>query len=402
MLPAWEQKGEVHIRWLRGLPQRQERTWGPFNLFTEAGFKRRQVSTDAVTDRLLYGFSVEHDGPIDPDLFRIKVTKAVQLSLTPAANVGQVHFTTDGTEPTAASPVFKAPFTVDDSLTVKAQLFDASGKPLGARWQQPYLFEPLSISAQGLTKDVAGKESPWFSTTANVMIASATAGGAIHYTLDGSEPTAGSAVFAAAIPISDTTTIKAQWFNASGQARGSVVSAAYHKLAGLNHEAVGKKVTLLNPATIADKEHIQTLLTDGLLMRDGQWNSPEVAKFGGSDSEVVIDMGKPTVLRQVGARFMYCQEVGIFPSPKMTVSISNDNKTFTPLGEAGFDSPDNHNDRGTTVKTLMVDGKGQTARYIKIHSNNIGLIPAWHPVKGVPAHLMMDEVIVNPAETQGE
>jgi hexosaminidase len=396
MLPAWEQKGEVHIRWLRGLPQRQERTWGPFNLFTEAGFKRRLASTDAVTDRLLYGFSVHHDGETNPDLFRIKVTKSVSLSLTPAPGVGQLHFTTNGSEPTAASPVMEGPLAIDDSLTVKAQLFDASGKPIAARWQQPYLFEPLTIAAQGMTKNSAGKETDWFAADGQISIVSATPGGVIHYTLDGSEPIATSPTFASPIQIADTTTIKARWFNEAGQGRGSVVSAQYHKLAGLQHEGVGKPVTLLVPATIAGKEQIQPLLTDGLLMRDGQWQAPEVARFDGSDCEVVIDMGKPTALRQVGARFLYAQEVGIFPSPKMTVSISDDNKTFEPLGEAGFVSPDNHNSRGTTIKTLMVDAKGETARYIKIHSNNLGLIPAWHPVKGAPAHLMMDEVIVNP------
>ncbi len=50
----WEQKASASIAILRTrMPQRQERTWGPDNTFTKAGWERRHNATDALAARLL-------------------------------------------------------------------------------------------------------------------------------------------------------------------------------------------------------------------------------------------------------------------------------------------------------------------------------------------------------------
>ncbi len=52
-LVAWEQPPAFHIASLRNLPARQERTWGPDNKVTVAGFAERFAPLDAVAGKLL-------------------------------------------------------------------------------------------------------------------------------------------------------------------------------------------------------------------------------------------------------------------------------------------------------------------------------------------------------------
>ncbi len=52
-LVAWEQPPAFHINSLRQLPSRQERTWGPDNQVTVAGFAARFQPLDAVAGKLL-------------------------------------------------------------------------------------------------------------------------------------------------------------------------------------------------------------------------------------------------------------------------------------------------------------------------------------------------------------
>jgi hypothetical protein len=60
-LVAWEQPPEFHINSLRNLPSRQERTWGPDNKVTVAGFAERFQPLDAVAGKLL-------QMPVNPQL----------------------------------------------------------------------------------------------------------------------------------------------------------------------------------------------------------------------------------------------------------------------------------------------------------------------------------------------
>ena len=53
MLVAWEQPPQFHVASLRNLPSRQERTWGPDNKVTVAGFASRFQPLDAVAGKLL-------------------------------------------------------------------------------------------------------------------------------------------------------------------------------------------------------------------------------------------------------------------------------------------------------------------------------------------------------------
>ncbi|MDF7806420.1 chitobiase/beta-hexosaminidase C-terminal domain-containing protein [Pontiellaceae bacterium B12219] len=56
---------------------------------------------------------------------------AVEVVIRADARGGQVHYTVDGSEPTAKSPVYKKPFRIDEHTTVRANTFNAQGHAVG-------------------------------------------------------------------------------------------------------------------------------------------------------------------------------------------------------------------------------------------------------------------------------
>lgn len=82
-----------------------------------------------------------------------------------------------------------------------------------------------------------------YTSAQNVTIACETAGATIYYTTDGTAPTASSNVYASAIPVSTTTTIKAMAAKA-GNSNSDVATATYTILAHAGTEA--------DPYTVAD------------------------------------------------------------------------------------------------------------------------------------------------------
>jgi hexosaminidase len=394
-LPVWEQKGEVSVKWLRAVPNRQERTWGPDNAFSPTNLARRIEGTDRVLDRILFGFAIRHDQAIESDMFRIRATQPTLLTLETFPAMGTVRYTLDGTEPTAQSAAADKPIRIADSFTLVARLFDPKGQPCKPPWKQTYLFEPLTITAQGMIKDVAGKDTAWFADTLTVSVACTQTDGKVRYTVDGSDPLPASPAYTKAITLTNTATVKTRWFDATNTGRGSVTAAAYQKLVMVKHVAVGKPARILAPADLANGEVAARLLTDGILIRGGEWGAPEVMTLGPKDLELVIDLGKSTEIHQVVARFVYLQEGGILPAVRVDVSVSDDGQTFAPIGTISFAIPDNHNDRGMTMKELSVAAKG-SGRYVKVFCKNNGVLPDWYGVPGTPDHMMMDEILVNP------
>lgn len=395
MLPLWEQKGEVHVRWLRGgVAKRQERTWGPDTVIEPANFERRAAACDGVLDRLLYGFAIDHRPGAAEGLWHRQISEQTLLSLPTWGACGIVRYTADGTEPTARSPAFGAALPIADNVTIKARLFDKKGSPAGTTWTQPYRFTPLTVQAQGLLP-----ESTWFAGTATVSIASTMKTGKVRYTLDGSAPLPTSPVYAKPLALAATATINARWFDGQNVGRGETAAATYQKLVTVSHAAVNKPVTMTVTAKLADPAQNAQLLVDGILARGGAWGSPEVLRLGDSDLEAVIDLGAKLGIRKVVVRCIYCQEAGIYPAKHVEVSVSGDGQTFAKAGTAEFRVPDARGADGSSIREIAVETSG-AGRYVKVVCKNNGQLPSWHNSPGVPGHLMLDEILVNPTDAK--
>ena len=149
---AWEQPPEAEIPSLRWrLPAMCERIYNPDSGKPYADFARRFQRTDVLLDTLGCPVLLDIEGlegdPADR-AFHDKVT--VKLSAMPK---GTIHYTLNGSEPTASSPTYAQPITVKVAdvkvedycyskahgrylrssarLHVKVACFDPQGKPIG-------------------------------------------------------------------------------------------------------------------------------------------------------------------------------------------------------------------------------------------------------------------------------
>ena len=143
--------------------------------------------------------------------------QAVTIGDTTAGAV--IHYTTNGTAPTAASPVYSSPITVGATETINAYAI-AVGSSVSALSSAAYT---ISLSAATPTfSPIAGT----YATAQTVTISDATSGATIYYTTNGAAPTTSSTVYSGAITVSATETLKAIAV-ATGSATSAVGSAAY-------------------------------------------------------------------------------------------------------------------------------------------------------------------------------
>ena len=115
-----------------------------------------------------------------------------------------------------------------------------------------------------------------------------------------------------------------------------------------------------------------------------------------TDLEAVFDLEVKTEIRKVVARCLHCQEAGIYPGRQVAIFVSDDGLNFTPAGVAEYKVPGTRGADGSSVKEIVVESTAH-GRYLKVVCKNNGPLPAWHNAPGVPGHLMLDEILVNPS-----
>jgi hypothetical protein len=150
------------------------------------------------------------------------ISSSQPISLSCATPDAMIHYTLDGSEPTASSTRYTAPFLLGASAVVKA-IAVKEGMSSSVPVQASYTLAPVQVA----TPTISASEST-FASQATVNLACATEGASIHYTLDGTTPTSSSALYTAPLPIFETTTIKAIAIK-SGWEASSVAQATYTK-----------------------------------------------------------------------------------------------------------------------------------------------------------------------------
>jgi LysM repeat protein len=165
---------------------------------------------------------------------------SVTVKITDATSGAVIHYTTDGTTPTASSPVYSATFAVSSAKTVKA-IAVKSGLANSAAASAAYTFAAVAPTFSQKTGN--------YLNSVSVTLACATSGAAIRYTLDGSTPTASSPLYSAALTVKSTATIKAIAIK-SGLATSAVSTATYTIIpsASVTTLTSGKSVTSLSAA----------------------------------------------------------------------------------------------------------------------------------------------------------
>jgi alpha-tubulin suppressor-like RCC1 family protein len=129
-------------------------------------------------------------------------TAAQTVTITTATTGATIRYTTDGSEPTGSSAAYAAPLGVGTTTTLKAAAFKTGWTTSG-------------IAAAGYTMNFGPLSAPALSPSPATYLDSvsvaitATAGATIRYTTDGSDPVVSSALYTSALPLTQTTVVKA-------------------------------------------------------------------------------------------------------------------------------------------------------------------------------------------------
>ena len=149
-------------------------------------------------------------------------TTSIVVELGTTVNQAAIHYTLDGSEPTASSPRYTEPIAIHERTPVRMATF-VKGAQVGETLTADYVKVPFA--APVITPDGGLIED---SVTVELAPAHPGEGLSVHYTLDGAEPSAESPRYESAIQITSDTTIKARTFAPDAEP-GRIVSASFRK-----------------------------------------------------------------------------------------------------------------------------------------------------------------------------
>ncbi len=130
LLPMWEMSTDALIgRYLKSIPLRQERTWGPDNGFDSQEFSNRTAATETRVGKLIHTVTINAAGLRDAgkDVFDRELT----ITLSSAMPGVDIRYTLDGSKPIADSKKYTVPFTLRTSGRVSAAAFDDKVRQIG-------------------------------------------------------------------------------------------------------------------------------------------------------------------------------------------------------------------------------------------------------------------------------
>ncbi len=207
----------------------------------------------------------------------------------------------------------------------------------------------------------------------------------IHYTLDGSEPTVDSPLYTEPIQITESCTL-----NARSQ-RGGEMSGRTFEKSFTAHKAMGRPVELVTTTHPNYTFNCPDLLTDGLV-GEGPYNSGDFAGWYNQPFEVIVDLGGDTYSEVTLSTIVFKYDWIMNPT-NMTVSISEDGKTFTEIAHMDIECVGEMDDANGCQDYTLAFGE-TSAKYLKVTAGCCTSLPEWHSGAGHPAFLFVDEVIV--------
>jgi hypothetical protein len=164
------------------------------------------------------------------------------VTLSTATAGGEIRYTLDGSDPTAASSLATGPVTIDRNATLMARTFRAGWTASDAS-AGVFSFTPSAPTI--------APANGTFSDTVSVTLTSATSGAEVRYTLDGSDPTPASFLASGAIAIDRSTNVSAKAFKA-GWLASATASATYNVVVAIP--------TIAPPAGIYDADQVAVAL----------------------------------------------------------------------------------------------------------------------------------------------
>ncbi|MBV8674915.1 MAG: chitobiase/beta-hexosaminidase C-terminal domain-containing protein [Acidobacteriaceae bacterium] len=149
-------------------------------------------------------------------------SSAQTVSISTSTSGATIHYTTDGSTPSASSAVYSGPLTVSSTETLQAIAVE-SGYSNSSVATAAYTINTSSSPAAKPTFSPAGGS---YTSNQSVTIKDTTSGAKIYYTTDGTTPTTASTQYAGPITVASNQTINAIAAS-SGHSNSPVATAAY-------------------------------------------------------------------------------------------------------------------------------------------------------------------------------
>lgn len=197
----------------------------------------------------------------------------------------------------------------------------------------------------------------------------------IHYTLDGTEPTATSPRYTQALTLKENVTVKAATFAGNEQqGKTLILPVEWNK-------ATAKP--LVNAAS--GMEVLVNGLRGSLKQTDFEW-------YTGAMS-VTVDLQQPEDIRSCTAGCITNYGMAVHKPKSMTVELSDDNLHFKEAGKQTF-TDDEIFREGNFIEDLRIDVDHARTRYIRFTFEAPSNCPADHVRPGQPSRVYLDELII--------
>ena len=323
----WDVGGEPAVNVLRGVARRNERTWNVDTSRKNEDFNWRFVDTDKLADKLLCRLTWQARGTIARGSSVFADTAVVEL--TPCLKGCVVRYTIDGSEPTAASPVFSAPLELKTTTVLSARAFDAAGGSPWMTWRRTFECRPFSVVTVG---SIDGRR---FTDKVTLSVETYVSGGMVRYTDErpspggaapviADEPTERSLVLDQPLVLAQSVKIRARYFDASGKPRGYTFTNSYEKVDYEQNLATRKPVTVSGEVN----EEFSTLAVDGLV--ECKINPATYWGAGPVPQWLMVDLQEAQVVGEVQL-YTFWDEKRYY---QYTIAVSTDGTAWTTVADA--------------------------------------------------------------------
>ena len=197
----------------------------------------------------------------------------------------------------------------------------------------------------------------------------------IHYTLDGTEPTATSPRYPQALTLKENVTVKAATFAGNEQqGKTLILPVEWNK-------ATAKPLVNAAPGM----EVLVNGLRGSLKQTDFEW-------YTGAMS-VTVDLQQPEDIRSCTAGCITNYGMAVHKPKSMTVELSDDNLHFKEAGKLTF-TDDEIFREGNFIEDLTIDVDHARVRYVRFTFEAPSNCPADHVRPEQPSRVYLDELII--------
>jgi len=205
----------------------------------------------------------------------------------------------------------------------------------------------------------------------------------IFYTLDGTEPSASGTKYEGKFNVKKTSEIKA--IAIRDNTKNSKVFTEKVQVG----KSTFKPAKLLTDPANSYSFNGADLLVDGLSGTSTNYKTGKWIGFQNNDLVVLIDMLEPTEISKAEIRNAVVTGDWIFDASEIVIESSSNDSIFTPVyREKLIDANTSH---WSDIAVHSLTFEPVTARYFKVTVKPTTM-PEWHPGKGNPAFIFVDEI----------